>query len=48
MLSYMQTFLKIHPNDKVAVALKPLSAGDVLTVGGSKIKIGRASCRERV
>lgn len=33
----MKTFLKIHPNDKVAVALKPLSAGDVLTVDGSKI-----------
>ena len=35
----MQTFLKIHPDDKVAVALKPLSAGDVLTVDGIKITL---------
>lgn len=35
----MQTFLKIHPDDKVAVALKPLSAGDVLTVDGIEITL---------
>ncbi|MDD7741102.1 MAG: altronate dehydratase family protein [Fusicatenibacter sp.] len=35
----MQTFLKIHPDDKVAVALKPLSAGDVLTVDGKEITL---------
>ena len=35
----MQTFLKIHPDDKVAVALKPLSAGDVLTVDGKDITL---------
>lgn len=28
----MEVFLKIHPEDKVAVALKPLSKGTVLTV----------------
>ena len=39
MLSYMQTFLKIHPNDKVAVALKPLSSGDVLTVDEKEITL---------
>ncbi|MGN0314193.1 MAG: UxaA family hydrolase [Fusicatenibacter sp.] len=35
----MQTFIKIHPLDKVAVALKPLSAGDVLTVDGIQITL---------
>ncbi|MGN0250289.1 MAG: UxaA family hydrolase [Oliverpabstia sp.] len=35
----MQTFLKIHPDDKVAVALKPLSAGDVLTIDGKEITL---------
>lgn len=33
----MQTFLKIHPDDKVAVALKPLSAGDVLSIDGKEL-----------
>ncbi|MGF0034367.1 UxaA family hydrolase [Bariatricus sp. SGI.154] len=35
----MQTFLKIHPDDKVAVALKPLFHGDVLTVDGINITL---------
>lgn len=35
----MQTFLKIHPDDKVAVALKPLSAGDVLTIDGTQLTL---------
>ena len=39
----MQVFIKIHPDDKVAVALEPLIAHRVLIV-----EIGRASCRERV
>lgn len=30
----MQTFLKIHPDDKVAVALRPLSAGSECDVDG--------------
>ena len=32
----MQTFLRIHPDDNAAVALKPLRAGDVLTADGTK------------
>ena len=32
----MQTFLRIHPADNAAVALKPLRAGDVLTADGTK------------
>jgi altronate hydrolase len=35
----MQTFLKIHPDDKVSVALQPLSAGEVLVVEGEKITL---------
>lgn len=35
----MQKFLKIHPHDKVAVALKPLSAGDVIVIDGTKITL---------
>ncbi len=30
------TFLRIHPDDNAAVALKPLRAGDVLTADGTK------------
>lgn len=32
----MQTFLRIHPDDNAAVALKPLRAGYVLTADGTK------------
>ncbi|NBJ92002.1 UxaA family hydrolase [Parablautia muri] len=35
----MEVFLKIHPDDKVAVALKPLSKGTVLTVDGSLVTL---------
>lgn len=35
----MQTFLKIHPDDKVAVALKPLAAGEVLDVNGTAVTL---------
>lgn len=35
----MNSFIKIHPEDKVAVALKLLSAGDVLDVEGSVITL---------
>ena len=31
----MQTFLKIHPDDNAAVALKPLRAGDIFTADGA-------------
>ena len=43
----MQTYtvLKVHPEDSVAVAIRPLSQGEVVEVAG---QIGRASCRERV
>lgn len=33
----MQTFIKIHPKDKVAVALQPLAAHSVLTVDGREV-----------
>lgn len=33
----MQTFIKIHPDDKVAVALEPLTAHRVLIVDGEEI-----------
>lgn len=35
----MRNFLKIHPDDRVAVALKPLSAGSVLCVAGEEVKL---------
>lgn len=35
----MKTFLKIHPDDKVAVALKPLSRGEVLEIDGTDITL---------
>lgn len=35
----MQTFLKIHPEDKVAVALKPLTKGSRLEVDGTEITL---------
>ena len=35
----MNPFFKIHPDDKVAVALKTLSAGDILNVDGSSITL---------
>ncbi|MGN0298896.1 MAG: UxaA family hydrolase [Lachnospiraceae bacterium] len=35
----MQEFIKIHPNDKVAVALKPLSAGSQLNVAGEIVRL---------
>ncbi len=35
----MQTFLKIHPEDKVAVALKPLETGSVLEVSGKDVTL---------
>jgi len=31
----VQTFLKIHPDDNAAVALKPLRAGDIFTADGA-------------
>lgn len=33
----MQEFIKIHPNDKVAVALKPLTKGSQLNVAGDTV-----------
>ena len=33
----MQTFIKIHPKDKVAVALQPMCAHSVVTVDGDRI-----------
>lgn len=38
-LAVMQTFLKIHGDDKVAVALKPLTAGMVLDVSGTEVTL---------
>jgi altronate hydrolase len=38
----MQTFLKIHRDDKAAVALVPLSAGETLTVADQKITLREA------
>lgn len=35
----MKTFLKIHSTDKVAVALRPLTAGSVLTVDGVSVTL---------
>ncbi len=35
----METFLKIHPDDKVAVALKPLSKGTTLSVDGMTVTL---------
>lgn len=35
----MKTFVKIHPNDLVAVALTPLSAGTVLQVEGQTVTL---------
>lgn len=35
----MQDFIKIHPGDNVAVALKPLSSGTVLDVDGSSVTL---------
>lgn len=35
----METFLKIHPDDKVAVALKPLAKGASLTVDGTPVTL---------
>ena len=35
----MKAFIKIHPSDMVAVALKPLSAGETLDVDGQKITL---------
>ncbi len=33
----MQTFIRIHPDDKVAVALRPIPAGSTVTVDGETI-----------
>ena len=38
-LFIMEIFLKIHPDDKVAVALKPLAKGTSLTVDGAFITL---------
>lgn len=38
-LIIMDAFLKIHPEDKVAVALRPLSKGTVLTVEGISLTL---------
>ena len=38
----MQDFIKIHPGDMVAVALKPLAAGTHLTVAGDAIELKEA------
>ena len=35
----MQDFIKIHPGDNVAVALKPLSSGAVLNVDGNSVTL---------
>ncbi|MDO4343894.1 MAG: altronate dehydratase family protein [Eubacteriales bacterium] len=35
----MKDFIKIHPDDCVAVALKPLSAGSVLDVDGQRVML---------
>lgn len=35
----MRTFLKIHSDDKVAVALRPLASGSVLNVDGEEITL---------
>lgn len=35
----MQNFFKIHPNDKAAVALKPLAAGSALDVTGDTVTL---------
>lgn len=35
----MSKYLKIHPNDNVAVAIDKLEAGDVISVDGKEIKI---------
>ena len=35
----MQTYIKIHPEDQVAVALKPLSSGTVLVIDGQEITL---------
>ena len=33
----MQDIIKIHQNDNVAVALKPIARGTVLSVAGSEV-----------
>lgn len=35
----MQDFIKIHPNDNVAVALKPLSASRTIEAGGQQVTL---------
>ena len=35
----MQNFFKIHPGDKVAVALKPLTAGSIMNTDGEEITL---------
>ena len=35
----MKDFIKIHPSDMVAVALKPLTAGSVLDVDGQSVTL---------
>lgn len=35
----MKTYIRIHPADKVAVALSPLSAGTVITLDGKQITL---------
>lgn len=35
----MQEFIKIHPNDNVAVALSPLAGGRTLTVAGQEVTL---------
>ena len=35
----MKAFIKIHPSDMVAVALKPLSAGETLDVDGQAVTL---------
>ena len=44
----MNSYLHIHPNDNVFVALDILPAGTRVQGDGYDVKIGRASCRERV
>jgi len=31
--THMKTYMKIHPSDSVAVALTPLSAGTICSIG---------------
>ena len=33
----MQDIIKIHQNDNVAVALKPVAKGTILSVGGTEV-----------